>query len=172
MHFIKYLIEGMVVAVVSSLNRKNTLTEMILIGLTASVTFFILDTYAPEIYQSTKQGTGFGFGLNMLPTTTISSSLQTDVKPAVPPMNPIMTEPAGPQIGPQAGPQVGPIQSLELFESPAQSADVERNVPKPYKWHTDNYATKTVMPGYNEDVKGYNEDEILSFSSLERNISA
>lgn len=64
---IKYLIEGLMVAIAAFAIPKRSLNieELISIALTASCTFAILDTYVPSIAISAKQGTGLGIGLRL-----------------------------------------------------------------------------------------------------------
>jgi hypothetical protein len=64
---IKYLIEGLMVAIAAFAIPKRSLNieELISISLTASCTFAILDTYVPSIAISAKQGTGLGIGLRL-----------------------------------------------------------------------------------------------------------
>jgi hypothetical protein len=64
---IKYLIEGLMVAIAAFAIPKRSLNieELISISLTASCTFAILDTYVPTIAVSAKQGTGLGIGLRL-----------------------------------------------------------------------------------------------------------
>lgn len=64
---IKYLIEGLMVAIAAFAIPKRSLNieELISISLTASCTFAILDTYVPTIAVSAKQGTGLGIGLKL-----------------------------------------------------------------------------------------------------------
>ena len=64
---IKYLIEGLMVAIASFAIPKRTLNleEIALIALTAAATFAILDTYIPSMGVSARNGTGLGIGLNL-----------------------------------------------------------------------------------------------------------
>jgi hypothetical protein len=64
---IKYLIEGLMVAIAAFAIPKRSLNieEIISISLTASSIFCILDTYVPTIAVSAKQGTGLGIGLKL-----------------------------------------------------------------------------------------------------------
>ena len=64
---IKYLIEGLMVAIAAFAIPKRSLNieELISISLTASCTFAILDTYLPSVGISTKQGLGLGLGLRL-----------------------------------------------------------------------------------------------------------
>ena len=64
---IKYLVEGLVVAIVAVLVPKKALNveEIIIIALTAAATFSILDVFIPSIAASTRQGVGLGIGFNL-----------------------------------------------------------------------------------------------------------
>jgi ABC-type Co2+ transport system permease subunit len=64
---IKYLVEGLMVAIAAYAIPKRSLNieEIILIALTAAATFSILDTYVPAIGLSARSGTGLGIGLSM-----------------------------------------------------------------------------------------------------------
>jgi len=65
---IKYLVEGLMVAIAAFAIPKRSLNveEIILIALTAAATFSILDTYIPSMGVSARTGAGFGIGANMV----------------------------------------------------------------------------------------------------------
>ena len=65
---IKYLVEGLMVAIAAYAIPKRSLNieEIVLIALTAAATFSILDTYVPTMGVSARSGAGFGIGLNMV----------------------------------------------------------------------------------------------------------
>lgn len=65
---IKYLIEGLMVAIAAFAIPKRSLNleEIALISLTAAATFAILDTYIPAMGASTRSGAGLGIGLNLV----------------------------------------------------------------------------------------------------------
>jgi hypothetical protein len=64
---IKYLVEGLMVAIAAYAIPKRSLNmvEISMLALTAAATFSILDTYVPTIGVSTRQGTGLGIGLRL-----------------------------------------------------------------------------------------------------------
>ena len=64
---VKYLIEGLMVAVAAFAIPKRSLNleEIALLALTAAATFAILDTYIPAIGVSARNGTGLGIGLKL-----------------------------------------------------------------------------------------------------------
>ena len=65
---IKYLVEGLMVAIAAFAIPKRSLNieEIILISLTAAATFSILDTYIPSMGVSARTGAGFGVGANLV----------------------------------------------------------------------------------------------------------
>ena len=64
---VKYLIEGLMVAIAAFAIPKRSLNleEIALLALTAAATFAILDTYIPSMGVSARSGTGLGIGLNL-----------------------------------------------------------------------------------------------------------
>lgn len=68
---VKYLIEGLVVAIVAYILPSKSLStqEVILLALVAASIFSVLDLLAPSIAASTRQGVGLsaGFGLMGFP---------------------------------------------------------------------------------------------------------
>jgi ABC-type Co2+ transport system permease subunit len=68
---VKYLIEGLVVAIVAYVLPSKSLStqEVILLALVAASIFSVLDLVAPAIGSSTRQGVGLatGFGLMGFP---------------------------------------------------------------------------------------------------------
>ena len=65
---IKYLVEGLLVAIAAFAIPQKTLRldEIALIALTAAATFSILDTYIPSMGVSARTGAGFGIGANLV----------------------------------------------------------------------------------------------------------
>ena len=65
---IKYLIEGLMVAIAAFAIPKRSLNleEIALIALTAAATFAILDTYIPSMVVTARSGAGFGIGANLV----------------------------------------------------------------------------------------------------------
>ena len=66
----KYLIEGLMVAfaayAIPNWKRQLKLDEILMLALTATATFSILDTYVPSMAVSARSGAGFGIGANMV----------------------------------------------------------------------------------------------------------
>jgi len=65
---IKYLVEGLMVAIAAYAIPKRSLNleEIVLIALTAAATFSILDTYIPAMGASARSGAGFGIGAKLV----------------------------------------------------------------------------------------------------------
>ena len=65
---IKYLIEGLVVALAAFAIPKKQLNveEIIIIALTAAATFSILDVFIPAMATSARGGAGCGIGANLV----------------------------------------------------------------------------------------------------------
>ena len=73
---IKYLIEGITVSLVGMILLMNKnggkgkyttqAMEIIAMGVSAAAVFAILDTFAPAVSMSTRQGAGFGLGANLV----------------------------------------------------------------------------------------------------------
>ncbi len=65
---IKYLVEGLMVAIAAYAIPKRSLNmeEIVFIALTAAATFSILDTYIPSMGVTARSGAGFGIGANLV----------------------------------------------------------------------------------------------------------
>lgn len=67
-HLITYILEGAAIAVIIYFlgRRKINWIEAVGLALTVSVSFIILDLFAPTIGLGARQGTGFGLGLQQV----------------------------------------------------------------------------------------------------------
>ena len=65
---VKYLIEGIIVAIVdySIPKHRLNLEEVVVIALSAAATVSILDVFIPAMGQSVRSGAGAGIGLNLV----------------------------------------------------------------------------------------------------------
>jgi ABC-type Co2+ transport system permease subunit len=65
---IKYLIEGLAVAICAMIIPKKSLTmeEVIIIALTAAATFSILDVFIPSMGSSARNGAGMTLGSSLV----------------------------------------------------------------------------------------------------------
>jgi threonine/homoserine efflux transporter RhtA len=66
---VKYLVLGLIVAVISYIIPKKSLNieEIAVVALSSASTFAILDTFLPSVSASAKQGLGFVVGANLGP---------------------------------------------------------------------------------------------------------
>lgn len=64
---IKYLVEGLAVAVVAIIIPKKPLNveEIVIIALTAAAAFSILDVFIPSVGAAARNGAGFSFGVGL-----------------------------------------------------------------------------------------------------------
>lgn len=65
---VKYLIEGMAIAIAAFVIPQKTLSlkEVIVIAVTGAAVFSILDYFAPSIGGFARQGAGFGIGTSLV----------------------------------------------------------------------------------------------------------
>jgi hypothetical protein len=65
--FVKYIIEGLAVALVAYLlpSKSLPMEEIILVALSAAAIFSVLDLLAPSISSSVRGGVGYGFGFRL-----------------------------------------------------------------------------------------------------------
>jgi len=65
---IKYLIEGLMVAIVAMVVVKKPLDleDILILGLTASASFSILDSFMPSMGVQMRQGASLGLGLSLV----------------------------------------------------------------------------------------------------------
>lgn len=65
---IKYLIEGLVVAIVAIMIPKKSLNveEVVVLALVATATFSLLDVFIPSMGASARQGAGLGIGAKLV----------------------------------------------------------------------------------------------------------
>ncbi len=59
---LKYFFEGIAVGLACYFTAKLSMDEIIIIAITAAVTFAILDMYTPQISNAARLGAGFGIG--------------------------------------------------------------------------------------------------------------
>lgn len=68
LHIVKYLLEGLAVAIASHLvaGQKLDVKEIMMLGLSATAVFIVLDYYATDIAVGARHGAGFGIGAQMV----------------------------------------------------------------------------------------------------------
>ena len=64
---IKYIVEGIVVAIAAYVIPKQRLNveEVVVVALVAASTFAVLDTFSPSMGATTRQGAGFAIGTGL-----------------------------------------------------------------------------------------------------------
>jgi hypothetical protein len=67
-NILKYLLEGIAVAVAAKYipSREIAFNEVMMIAVTAALTFFLLDLFSPSIASGARMGAGFGVGANLV----------------------------------------------------------------------------------------------------------
>jgi len=67
-NIIKYIIEGLVIAIVAYAipSRRTNIKELVIIGGIAAASFFLLDAFTPDISKGSRLGVGFGTGMNLV----------------------------------------------------------------------------------------------------------
>jgi uncharacterized ferredoxin-like protein len=60
--FLKYIMEGIAVGLACFFTAKLNMDQILIISITAAVTFAILDMYTPQISTAARMGTGFCIG--------------------------------------------------------------------------------------------------------------
>jgi hypothetical protein len=59
---LKYFMEGLAVGLACYFSAKLNMDQIIIIAVTAAVTFAILDMYTPQVSNAARMGAGFGIG--------------------------------------------------------------------------------------------------------------
>lgn len=59
---LKYLLEGIAVGLACYFTAKLNIDQIVIIGITAAVTFAILDMYTPQVSSAVRMGAGIGIG--------------------------------------------------------------------------------------------------------------
>lgn len=67
-NILKYMLEGLGIAFAAKylLGKASTLRELLLITVSITLTFIVLDLFAPGVATGARQGVGFGTGLNLV----------------------------------------------------------------------------------------------------------
>ena len=68
MSMVKYLLEGLAVAIVASVipSKKLMQAEVVMIAVSAALTFAVLDMYAPGVAAGGRQGAGLAVGSKLV----------------------------------------------------------------------------------------------------------
>ncbi len=67
-NLLKYTLEGIAVSVAAFYltSKKQSIQEVLILGIIASATFLILDLFAPLVSAGARHGSGFGIGFGMV----------------------------------------------------------------------------------------------------------
>lgn len=181
---LRYLSEGFGVGLASYLiaGQRFSLQEILMIALTAAVTLFILDQFAPAIGPSARLGAGFGLGLQTV--TNVPGLEAFDDSEAIqhgqaPEPAPYVTTDVKVEPGCPGGPThynnncscgcpctstCQPEDKCKIDcpdNKPCDLNDCNIGVSGcPYKLIPGNYSHKVLLPGYNECVKPYNTEPV------------
>jgi hypothetical protein len=72
---LKYLMEGIAVGIACYFTAKLNMDQIIVIAVTASATFAILDMYTPQVSNAARLGTGFSIGSQFSGLRMVGSGL-------------------------------------------------------------------------------------------------
>jgi hypothetical protein len=137
---VKYLLEGLAVALASHLVAGNKLDikEIALLGVTAAAIFLVLEHFSPSIAASARQGAGFGIGHNLV--------------------NEGYHDGPGLEVGHQHGGYYYDDEEDEISPGPDPVAPEAPSANTPYKLVDGIYSAKVLLAGFNENAKAYNND--------------
>lgn len=171
---VKYILEGLAVAFVSHYVSGGNLStqEILVLGMTAAVTFMVLDWFAPSVAIGARQGSGFAIGRKLVEgyedgdvSTRVAQSIGDltqgvvqNVKELTSDLAPDHTGGAGAHSRPWEyyNPDQ-PLTQREGFQAEPENRQQDTGCSAtPYKLVDGQYAAKVLLPGYNENVKGYN----------------
>lgn len=179
MHSIfKYLLEGLAVAVAAHFvgGKKLVPEEVILLGLTAAVTFLVLDHYTPHVAAGARHGAGFGIGSQLTEGYSDEEEAQLEWEPEPE----LVDADQEAEVSVPEDPAYGPVESASSYKpanfSPPTNESVSmpeysRPAPptgitvlepsgKPYRLIDGVYSAKAVLAGYSENVVPHNSQVI------------
>lgn len=187
----KYIIEGLAVsfAVYLMSGQRTTVTETVMLGLTAGITFLVLDLFTAGIGASARQGAGFRIGLSHVGALTGSPSIYSplategfDANPSESLQLPLNQIPYRfPNVSKSDCPQYAVGQSIDdsshgsgnflsrwmdWFDNKGTTSGYLNANLNEYKIAHGSYSRYIVQPGYNEGVKGHNITEIEQLSPV------
>jgi hypothetical protein len=141
---VKYLLEGLAVAVASHLVAGNKLDikEIAMLGVTAAAVFAVLEYYSPSIVAGARQGAGFGIGFKMVGGDEEDEEMDEEI--GAEEMDEELEEEA-----PLPREATAPAPPMVHVPSPNS----------PYKLVDGLYSHKILLAGFNEDAKAANNLE-------------
>jgi hypothetical protein len=137
---VKFLLEGLAVALASHLIARNKLDvkEIVVLGLTAAAVFLILEYYTPDVATGARRGAGFGLGWRMVGGAAAAAAAESEVSENTGAAEPDKEEESDKE------------ESDKEEESDRQSPN------NPYKLIDGIYSHKVLLAGYNENAEAAN----------------
>ena len=154
---IKYILEGIAVAIVTSIisGGKVSLYGLLTLSLTVTLVLAVLDLYAPLTAMGARQGAGFGLGFKLV-------GGEVDEKHDMCGGNGLEGF-EGMDVGMDSG-----NNRLEGMDGGLLMALQDAGAPTniiPYKLVQGDYGM-SVVPGFNENAEGYNIDKMSTYAVL------
>ena len=168
-NLIKYLVEGMAVAVAAYyIGRKTSINETLVIGLTAAVTFLTLDLLAPSLGEHARHGAGFGIGQAQVGggddiEEGFEAEATADAVAATVSNGNVIEGSDGIERLPTLNEQQNDVDQVnfeaaeELKKNQGSATIVDNSVP--YRLIPSQYGVLSLHSGYNDQVEGYNKEE-------------
>lgn len=150
-NIVKYLLEGLAVAMATSIVSKGKMSakETVMLALSAAAVFLILDLYAPFTAQGARHGSGFGLGFNMV----------TGVPLAGGSLHENMTGGGDPNMcGGGASPELD-----SGFKT--EQVNIANINDRPYRLVASQYG-RALTAGFNQNAEAYNEEALNTMSAL------
>ena len=144
-NIVKYLLEGLAVAMATTIVSKGRMTpkETAMLVLSAAAVFLILDLYAPFTAQGARHGSGFGLGLNMVTGAPLVGGSHHDMS---------------------GGENMSGGSGEELVTGTNHVIKTTSN-DRPYRLVPSQYG-HTLTAGFNEHADAYNEEALNTMSAL------
>jgi hypothetical protein len=135
LHIVKYLLEGLAVAMAAHLvvGKKLNLKEIVVLGVTAGMVFLILEHFTPLVGAGARRGAGFGIGYQL-----------------------VNQQGAGEGKYEYYTDEVAVEATAEEAELTITDSRVSHNVP--YKLLDGQYSAKILLAGFNDNAKAYNDE--------------
>jgi hypothetical protein len=163
---IKYLLEGLAIALATTIVSKGTLTfrDVALVSLSATAVFLVLDMFAPLTGRGARTGAGFGLGFKMVgggcgcggsPQVAGAWGMEPSVK----------LNKASKKVTHSGGYQQGLIKDQkpetvkDSVTPPHALPTVQKGTNLPYRLVEGQYSAGTLLAGFNENANAYNEED-------------
>ena len=162
-NLLKYMVEGMAVSLAMYLltGRTRGYQEIMWVGLTAGLTFLVLDALAPSIGAGARQGSGFGLGFKTVGAHFMgggSEDFDGEFDEAFDEEFDVGGEGSSSETPPVLNLGENPVTHHQLTTAPSHHesehiSETEHPAPNHgYYVVPGSYAHRIVKPGYNEDL--------------------